>query len=240
MKEKRKLGRTLLSFLLTLAMVVGLMPGMGLTAYAKVYTSAQTYVNNFETNDIISKNTVIYKPYQFTFNIYDTDGTSLLQPYQSGNIVQNAQPGYDTIVFQGDTWSVSVKKLSPQTEVTTVSLDNDSLILTAGGETATLTATVTAKYDDIKEVEWASSNTSVATVNNGVVTPVATGTATITVSSLWDNTKTANCTVVVNKGIPTANAPTGLTATYGQTLADVTLTNPEGNTSGTWAWVDST
>ena len=34
MKKKRKLGRKLLSFLLTLALVVGLMPGMGLTAYA--------------------------------------------------------------------------------------------------------------------------------------------------------------------------------------------------------------
>ncbi|XME01724.1 hypothetical protein QYZ88_013585 [Lachnospiraceae bacterium C1.1] len=34
MKKKRKLGRKLLSFLLTLAMVFGLMPGMSLTAYA--------------------------------------------------------------------------------------------------------------------------------------------------------------------------------------------------------------
>ena len=34
MKKKRKLGRKLLSFLLALAMVVGLMPGMGMTAYA--------------------------------------------------------------------------------------------------------------------------------------------------------------------------------------------------------------
>ena len=34
MKKKRKLGRKLLSFLLTLVMVVGLMPGMSLTAYA--------------------------------------------------------------------------------------------------------------------------------------------------------------------------------------------------------------
>lgn len=32
--KKRKIGRKLLSFLLTLAMVVGLMPGMGMTAYA--------------------------------------------------------------------------------------------------------------------------------------------------------------------------------------------------------------
>ena len=34
MKQKRKLGRKLLSFLLTLALAVGLMPGMSLTAYA--------------------------------------------------------------------------------------------------------------------------------------------------------------------------------------------------------------
>jgi len=34
MKKKRKLGRKLLSFLLTLAMVIGLMPGMSITAYA--------------------------------------------------------------------------------------------------------------------------------------------------------------------------------------------------------------
>ena len=41
------------------------------------------------------------------------------------------------------------------------------------------------------------------------------------------------------KSNPVAIAPTA-TATYGQTLADVTLTNPTGNTEGTWAWVDAT
>jgi hypothetical protein len=35
------------------------------------------------------------------------------------------------------------------------------------------------------------------------------------------------------------NAPTDVTATYGQTLANVTLSNPSGNTPGTWAWADS-
>ncbi|MBR2278258.1 MAG: Ig-like domain-containing protein [Eubacterium sp.] len=47
-------------------------------------------------------------------------------------------------------------------------------------------------------------------------------------------------TFTVAKANPTCTAPTGLTATYGQTLADVTLTNPSGNTAGTWAWVDDT
>ena len=44
----------------------------------------------------------------------------------------------------------------------------------------------------------------------------------------------------IAKADPTCTAPTGLTATYGQTLANVTLTNPEGNTAGTWAWADDT
>jgi hypothetical protein len=53
----------------------------------------------------------------------------------------------------------------------------------------------------------------------------------------------SNCIASVGytiaKADPTCTAPTGLTATYGQTLADVTLTNPTGNTEGTWAWADS-
>ena len=34
MKQKKRTGRRWLSFLLTLAMVMGLVPGMGMTAYA--------------------------------------------------------------------------------------------------------------------------------------------------------------------------------------------------------------
>ncbi|MBR0146227.1 MAG: hypothetical protein IJM25_06145 [Eubacterium sp.] len=53
---------------------------------------------------------------------------------------------------------------------------------------------------------------------------------------------TASVEYTIAKADPTANAPTGLSATYGQTLADVSLEdkNPTGNTAGTWAWVDST
>ena len=43
----------------------------------------------------------------------------------------------------------------------------------------------------------------------------------------------------INKADPTATAPTGLTAAYGQTLADVPLTNPSGNTPGVWSWTDA-
>jgi len=54
----------------------------------------------------------------------------------------------------------------------------------------------------------------------------------------------SNCIASVGytiaKADPIANAPTGLTATFGQTLADVTITNPSGNTAGTWAWLNDT
>ena len=53
MKKKRKLGRKLLSFLLTLAMIVGLMPGMGLTAYAADNAKYREYAWN-ETSKTLS------------------------------------------------------------------------------------------------------------------------------------------------------------------------------------------
>ncbi len=56
MKKKRKLGRKLLSFLLTLVMIIGLMPGMSLTAQA-----AETSVTWSEP---------------FEINIYDGDSTT--------------------------------------------------------------------------------------------------------------------------------------------------------------------
>ena len=53
MKQKRKPARKLLSFLLTLAMLVGLMPGMGLTAYAaSTYSLVPAYGQSGETYSI--------------------------------------------------------------------------------------------------------------------------------------------------------------------------------------------
>ena len=54
-----------------------------------------------------------------------------------------------------------------------------------------------------------------------------------------NNSATASVEYTIAKADPTANAPSGLTATYGQTLADVALTNPTGNTPGSLSWADS-
>lgn len=80
--------------------------------------------------------------------------------------------------------------------VTGVSLDQGTLTIDAGN-TATLVATVTP--DDARDpsVSWSSSDETVATVADGVVTGVAEGTATITATTT-DGSFTSDCEVTVN------------------------------------------
>ena len=74
-----------------------------------------------------------------------------------------------------------------------VTLDKTSAELTVG-DTATLKASVTPDNATDKTVTWTSSDDSVASVKDGVVTAVKAGTATITAKS---GDKTATCTVTV-------------------------------------------
>ena len=80
--------------------------------------------------------------------------------------------------------------------VTWVTLNKSTATITAGW-TETLTATIAPSNAYIQTVEWSSSDETVATVEAGVVTAVAAGSATITATSVDDNTKTATCTVTI-------------------------------------------
>ena len=97
------------------------------------------------------------------------------------------------------------------TAPTSISLSATSLKLAAGGDTATLTATISPDDAADKTVTWASDNTAVATVDsNGVVKPVKEGTAVITVKCNANPEVKATCTVTVEmsaadkKAAPTA------------------------------------
>lgn len=93
--------------------------------------------------------------------------------------------------------TATVKVNTASIAVTNVALNTTTYTLNAKGEQFTLVATVFPSNADNKAVTYASSNTSIVTVNdNGVVTAVANGTANITVTTI-DGGKTATCTVTV-------------------------------------------
>ena len=102
----------------------------------------------------------------------------------------------------------------PTVAVTGVRLDKTSLSFTGTGSCQILTATVSPSNATNNTLTWSSSNTSVATVSNGVVKAVGFGTATITAKS--NNGKTASCSVTVNPIQPTGIKATPETSTlYG-------------------------
>lgn len=116
----------------------------------------------------------------------------------------------------------SVTVTDSTVHVTGVTLNKNSTSISMGGS-ETLTATVSPNNATDKSVSWISSNTSVATVSNGTITPVATGNTTITVTTT-DGSHTATCTVTV-------------TAAQTQTL---TITRSSFSSSGGYAWYDWT
>ena len=79
--------------------------------------------------------------------------------------------------------------------VTGVTLNKATLALAPAG-TSTLVATVNPSFADDVTVIWTSDTEAVATVEDGVVTAVADGTATITVTTT-DGEFTAECEVTV-------------------------------------------
>ena len=91
--------------------------------------------------------------------------------------------------------TVTVNKPAPEViEVTSVSLNKTSLTLEIGAS-ETLTATVLPSNATDKSVTWTSSDQAVATIANGKITTVGSGTATITATT--SNGKTATCMVTV-------------------------------------------
>lgn len=95
----------------------------------------------------------------------------------------------------GDTGNGGGNPPANNAAVTGVTL-NQTAVTLAVGDKLTLVATVAPANAANKDVIWESSANSYVTVDEGVITAVAAGTATITVKTL-DGNKTATCTVTV-------------------------------------------
>ena len=96
------------------------------------------------------------------------------------------------------TCEVTVKK--GVVAVSSVTLNKATLSLTKG-QSETLTATVAPDDATDKTVTWSSSDATIATVENGKVTAMKIGEATITVTT-QDGNKTATCSVTVKYAVP--------------------------------------
>lgn len=121
--------------------------------------------------------------------------------------------GVDYTITEADNTAVAA---------TGVTIDKTTATLKPGEtNSVTLTATVAPADADNKSVSWTSSDTSVATVSDGVVTAVSAGSAEITVTTV-DGGYTAICTVTVEAAeyTLTFNANGHGTAPAAQTIAE--------------------
>ena len=128
------------------------------------------------------------------------------------------------------THTFTVEAKDEPISVSGVSLNKDSLSLKKGS-TETLIATVSPEDAANREVIWSSDHPEYATVENGLVTAVAAGEATITVTTK-DGNKTATCRVTVTEDpAPTPGSvsvsPSTLNLTVGSTSTLAAATIPE-------------
>ena len=123
-----------------------------------------------------------------------------------------------TATADGKSATCTVTVTAATVPVTGVTMNKTSTSLYVG-DTETLTATVAPDNATNRAVTWASSNPSVAKVENGVVTALACGTAVITATT-QDGNHTATCAVTVRPDIPPANPNYKITveATQGGTV----------------------
>ena len=101
--------------------------------------------------------------------------------------------GTATITAKAGEMSATCAVTVVATPVQSISLDKTTASLKVG-ETVTLNATVSPDDATDKTITWSSSDTEIATVENGIVTARKLGTATITAKA---GDKTASCTVKV-------------------------------------------
>ena len=184
-----------------------------------------------------SDKTVTWKSSDASIAAVDANGKVTFVAAGTATITATATNGTDDTA-DDKTATCEVTINAKKVNVESVKLDQPTLTATVGDAAVTLTATVTPDDATDKTVKWTSSNESVATVADGVVTFVAAGTATITATAPngTDDTaddKTDKCAVTVNAAAAkVTTAPTATTGTIaaGSTTALVTAGVADGGT----------
>ncbi|RXT03686.1 S-layer homology domain-containing protein [Ammoniphilus sp. CFH 90114] len=121
--------------------------------------------------------------------VADVDQKGVVTPFKAGKtmIIATTAEGGITKTSEVTVTGVAVERIE---------LNRTSLSTFLNSGTTTLTATVTPADATNRSVTWSTSDAAVARVNNGVITPVAPGRATITATT-DSGRKTATCEVTV-------------------------------------------
>ena len=174
-----------------------------------------------------SQLTVGYEPSTTTVkNVTYSSSSESIATVSNGGLVTGIAQGSATITATAEAENGTIKATTTITvtpiAVTSVSLSSNSETIKVG-KTVTLTPTISPSNATNKNVTWTSSNTSIATVSGGVVTGVAAGQATITVTTV-SGSKTATCTVTVQA------SSAGGEETFSITYTDLPTTYQTGST----------
>jgi uncharacterized protein YjdB len=146
-----------------------------------------------------------------------------------------------TSMAHGSITATCVITVTAPVPLTGISLPS-TLTLIKGGQPGTLAVTYTPSDTTETGVVWSSSNTAVATVLDGVVTPIDLGAATITATSTANSSKTATCAVTVQEPISLTgiSLPSTLALTKGGQPETLTVTYTPSDTTETGvAWTSS-
>ena len=180
-------------------------PGSAAQAYAKGNGFAVVCPESIKVSEL---------PDKVTYFIGDTfDPTGIVVSYVNNDGSEDAInaeftiTGFDSSVAGKNTITVAYDGMTTtfdvEIKVPSITLSESSLAFDLIGKTATLIATAVPSDS---EIVWKSSNESVATVENGVVTAKGAGNATITATITVNGIEySAECAVDVN--LPTMSFP---------------------------------
>ena len=210
-------------------------------------------VTNISVNPS-SKTVEVGESFNITATLYPSNATNQQVTWSTSNgNVAMVNNGYVTTKKAGTaniiatsvdgnkTASCYVTVNEATVSVTSVVLDKDYLNLSVG-ESYTLSATVLPTTASNKNVTWSSSKSTVASVTNGKVTAVSSGTATITVKTV-DGNKTDTCTVEVKAQTVSVTSvslnTSSLSLTVGQTSSLTATVYPTNATNKNVTWSSS-
>lgn len=180
--------------------------------------------------------TVLPKDAEYDKVIWASSNASVAR-VNSGTVTA-IKEGITTITASagGKSATCSVKVSTRVVAVTSITLDKTSLSMKVG-ETETITATVNPDNATDKTVTWGSSDVSVATVADGIVTAKSPGTVTVTAKS---GIYTTDCNVTVTVDIESLSLDkTNLSLSIGETAQLTATVKPDNATDKNVSWTSS-